>query len=113
MSSKHKNREGVIYSTQNDFDYYEPVVYSPNTLPPQKQSLRILLDKKKRAGKQVSLITGFVGKETDLEELAKKLKNQCGSGGSAKDGEIIIQGDHRQKIFTYLTKEGYKSKIIG
>lgn len=113
MSSKHKNREGVIYSTHNDFEFYEPVTYSPNTLPPQKQNLRILLDKKKRAGKQVSLITGFVGKETDLEELAKKLKNFCGSGGSAKDGEIIIQGDHRQKINTYLIKEGYKTKLIG
>ncbi|MBI3235918.1 MAG: translation initiation factor, partial [Bacteroidetes bacterium] len=95
MSNKNKNREGVIYSTHSDFNYYEEKVYIPNTLPNEKQSLRILLDKKKRAGKQVSLITGFVGKEEDLEDLSKKLKTTCGSGGSAKDGEIIIQGDHR------------------
>lgn len=113
MANRNKYREGVVYSTENNFNFVEEKKSESRTLPPEKQSLRILLDSKKRAGKQVSLITGFVGTEDDLETLSKKLKTTCGSGGSAKDHEIIVQGDHRQKIYNFLIKEGYKVKLIG
>lgn len=109
---KSKNREGVVYSTDPDFEYQENVPEEPETLAPNQQNLRIQLDKKARAGKQVTLITGFVGKDEDLTDLAKSLKTLCGVGGSAKDGEIILQGDFRQKVGTYLQNEGYKTKVI-
>lgn len=109
---KSKNREGVVYSTDPDFEYQENVPEEPETLAPNQQNLRIQLDKKARAGKQVTLITGFVGKDEDLTDLAKSLKTLCGVGGSAKEGEIILQGDFRQKVGTYLQNEGYKTKII-
>jgi translation initiation factor 1 len=109
---KSKNREGVVYSTDPDFEYQENVPEEPETLTPNQQNLRIQLDKKARAGKQVTLITGFVGKDEDLTDLAKSLKTLCGVGGSAKEGEIILQGDFRQKVGTYLQNEGYKTKVI-
>ena len=112
MASKNKNIIGVVYSTNPDFKYQYEHEESAETLPANKQNLRVTLDKKKRAGKVVTLITGFIGTEDDLETLGKTLKTKCGSGGSAKDNEIIIQGDFRDKIVEYLTKEGYKVKRI-
>ncbi|HNP95977.1 MAG TPA: translation initiation factor, partial [Cyclobacteriaceae bacterium] len=77
------------------------------------QQLRVSLDKSGRAGKQVTLVTGFVGTKDDLESLTKTLKSKCGAGGSAKDGEILVQGDVRDKVVAYLVKEGYKARRIG
>src|SRR5690554_2506007 len=92
-----KNRDGVDYSTSESFDFTTGEE-AESTLPPAQQNLKVQLDKKSRGGKQVSLITGFVGTEEALKELGKLIKSKCGVGGSAKDGEIIIQGDHRDKI---------------
>jgi len=107
-----KDRLGVVYSTQSDFNYQTNHQSEQATLPPQQQNLRVSLDKKQRKGKVVSLITGFVGTDDDLNELARVLKSKCGVGGSSKDGEIIIQGDNRQKIAQILQTAGYKVKII-
>lgn len=96
-----------MYSTDPDFEYNEESTEETNTLPPQQQRLRVMLDKKNRAGKAVTLVTGFVGSNDDLEALGKKLKNLCGSGGSAKDAEILVQGDHRDKILKWLLDNGY------
>lgn len=109
-----KERLNVVYSTNPDFKYEtdddDSVV---ETSPKEKQLLRISLDKRNRGGKAVTLIVGFVGTEDDLKELGKMLKTKCGVGGSVKDGEIIVQGDFRQKILEILQKEGYlKSRII-
>jgi translation initiation factor 1 len=108
-----KKRDGVVYSTSSDFEYNYQKEEASETLPPPQQNLRILLDKNQRAGKQVTVITGFVGKREDLETLTKMLKTKCGVGGSAKDGEIIIQGDVREKVMQLLVKEGYKAKRSG
>lgn len=110
--SKKNNRIGVVYSTNPDFEYEEETESVQETLAPENQNLKISLDKKARAGKQVTLVSGFVGNQTDLEDLTKKLKNFCGCGGSAKDGEALIQGDVRDKVFNYLTQQGYKAKKI-
>ena len=104
-----KNRLGIIYSTNPDYTYKYQDETEEATLPKEKQSLRIALDKRHRGGKTVTLITGFRGTDEDLVALGKMLKVKCGVGGSAKDGEIIIQGDFRQKIVDILKKEGYKS----
>ncbi len=111
--SKKNNPIGVVYSTDKSFDYAFGGDSESETLPNNQQNLKIMLDKKQRAGKKVTLIEGFVGKNDDLEVLAKKLKNLCGTGGTAKEGEILIQGDARDKILTFLAKEGYKAKKAG
>ena len=108
-----KKRLGVVYSTSDNFDYEQEGNEQEETLPAGEQKLKVLLDKKQRKGKKVSLVTGFVGSEDDLKDLAKLLKTKCGVGGSAKDGEIIIQGDLRDKIVGILSKEGYNVKKAG
>lgn len=107
-----KNREGVVYSTNEDYEYNHFSNALQETLAPSNQSVRIELDKKARGGKQVTLITGFVGTPEDLKDLAKLLKSKCGVGGSAKDGDILIQGDFRSKLSEILQKEGYRTRVI-
>lgn len=110
MSKKNPNdKRGFVYSTDPDFKFEEEELETANTLPPQQQKLKIKLETKQRGGKAVSLITSFIGKEEDLEVLGKNLKNFCGTGGSVKDGEVIIQGDQRDKILQWLIKSGYKN----
>lgn len=112
-SNDWKDRLNVVYSTNPDFQYETQAEEEPDTLPKEKQQLRISLDKRNRGGKMVSLITGFVGKEEDLQALGKMLKVKCGVGGSAKDSEIIIQGDFRNKLLELLHKEGYlKARVV-
>lgn len=101
---------GVVYSTNPDFQYQFDDEPEPETLEPSQQRLRVSLDRHHRGGKTVTLVTGFVGTDDDLQTLAKILKNKCGVGGSAKDGEIIIQGDKLDKVKQELTAAGYRLK---
>ena len=112
MSKKDKNRLNVVYSTNPDFKYEEQEEAQAGTLPPAKQNLRVYLDRL-GGGKLLSRVTGFVGAEGDLESLCKMLKQRCGVGGNTKEGQILIQGDNREKIVTLLTKDGYKIKKAG
>ncbi len=114
MKKNNSNNNNVfVYSTNPNFSFNQEEE-NAETLLPQEQILRVWLETKHRAGKAASIIAGFVGKEDDLKELGKKIKNFCGTGGTVKDREIIIQGDHRDKILQWLQKEGYKqSKKAG
>jgi translation initiation factor 1 len=104
---------GIVFSTNPSFQW-EPEEAAQETLPSAQQELRIQLDKKQRAGKIVTLITGFVGADGDLESLGKTLRNFCGTGGSSKEGLILVQGDQREKVLQCLLKNGYKkTKKIG
>lgn len=113
MSKKNKpDSRGFVYSTDPQFNFKQGHE-NFDTLPAAEQRLKIHLETKRRAGKAVTLVEGFVGREEDLEDLGKKIKTFCGTGGSAKDGEIIIQGDQRDKVLQYLLKNGYsKTKKI-
>ena len=107
---KKKLGAATVYSTNPDFKF-ETEEEETETLPNNKQQLIVSIDKKQRKGKTVTLVEGFIGKTEDLEALAKLLKTKCGVGGSAKDGEIVIQGDFKQKVKEILEKEGYKVKV--
>lgn len=106
-----KNRKNIVYSTNPNFEYQHEEEYVPVTLAPEEQQLKILLDKKQRKGKVVTLVQGFVGDDQDLSALAKELKQLCGVGGNAKDGEIIIQGDNKEKVYKFLSKKGYNATM--
>lgn len=108
-----KKREGVVYSTDANFSFQQAASSDADTLPPSQQILRVMLDKSGRAGKQMSIVSGFVGTIADLEALTKLLKTKCGVGGSFKDGEILIQGDVRDKLVQILSQAGYKVKKSG
>ncbi len=108
-----KSRLQVVYSTNPDYQYKTVEREEQETLPPAKQDLRVWIDRRHRAGKQVTLVRGFVGKEEDLKALAVMLKSRCGVGGSAKEGEIMIQGDFRDRIVDILIKAGYRAKKAG
>lgn len=112
MGKNKKKKIDVVYSTNPDFnfDYEEEEM---ETLEPSEQKLKVLIDRKQRKGKEVTLIEGFVGSAEDLKDLAKMLKQKCGVGGSAKDGVILIQGNHRDKIMDILNNEGYQVKRVG
>lgn len=103
-----KDRLNVVYSTNPDFQYDVENEAETDTLPKGQQKLRVSIERKHRGGKVVTLITGFIGTENDLKELGKLLKTKCGVGGSAKDGEIIVQGDFKTRIIELLKAEGYK-----
>ena len=105
-----KSRLGVVYSTNPDFQYEQEAEEEAETLAPGKQRLIVRIDRRQRAGKQVTLVEGFVGKSEDLAALAKTLKTKCGVGGTAKDGEITIQGDLRDKVTALLQSMGYNAK---
>ncbi len=108
-----KKRLDIVYSTNPDYHFDDENDSNIETVAEGKQLLRISLDKRNRKGKSVTLITGFSGSDDEVNSLGKLLKTKCGVGGSTKDGEIIIQGDHRNKVLDILQKEGYvKSRII-
>ncbi|MDE5710816.1 MAG: translation initiation factor [Bacteroides sp.] len=110
-----KERLNIVYSTNPDYNYEtNEEKEEETTLPPAQHRLRVHLDRKNRGGKVVTLVTGFVGTEDDLKDLGKLLKSKCGGGGSAKEGEIIVQGDFKQKVLELLKKEGYtQTKPVG
>lgn len=107
-----KERLGMVYSTDPDFEYETTKDVQSTTLPVAKQRLRVALDKRNRGGKKVTLVADFVGTDDDLQTLGKLLRTKCGVGGSAKDGEIIVQGDMRDKVVALLTDMGYKARKI-
>jgi len=110
---KRQNKKGVVYSTNPDFHFEYDVERERETLVPGKQDLRVMLDSRNRKGKKVTLIAGFAGTDNDLQKLGRELKMICGSGGTAKEGEILIQGDFRDKIMDWLLNKGYKAKKSG
>jgi translation initiation factor 1 len=108
-----KNREGIVYSTNPEFNYSNGIQDSITTLPPNRQFLYVWLDSKSRKGKTVTLIKGFTGAARDLDNLAREMKRICNAGGSVKEGEIIIQGNFRDKVMAFLISEGYHVKKAG
>jgi len=108
MSNKNKKRDGIVFSTEPDFEYQGFEESDEETLSPESQKLRVMLERKGRGGKDVTIVHNFIGSQDDKEELTKKLKTTCGTGGSAKDGEIVIQGDQRDKVVKYLLDKGFK-----
>jgi translation initiation factor 1 len=113
MENDWKKRLGVVYSTDPDFSYSGSDQEDADTLEPGLQNLYVRLDRKNRKGKTVTLVEGFVGKDEDLKALGKELKSRCGVGGSAKEGEILLQGDFRERVVTLLKDKGYKVKKSG
>lgn len=113
MSNKNKHKTSIVYSTNPDFSYQQNENEELETLPPTQQNLRIWLEKNHRGGKEVTVIKNFVGNEDAMQSLCKDIKTKCGTGGSVKNGEILIQGDQRKKISEYLQKTGYKFKLAG
>jgi translation initiation factor 1 len=113
VKKSNTKRAGIVYSTDPEFKYQTDPDPDIETLPPEKQNLRIWLDKKQRKGKVVTLVTGFSGKLDDLNDLGKMLKGKLGTGGASKDGEILIQGDFRDKVLDILTGLGYNVKKAG
>lgn len=113
MTSDWKARLGMVYSTDPDYEYDTDAEPEPETLAPERQELRVWLDRKQRGGKTVTLVRGFAGRADDLAELARMLKQKCGVGGMAKEGEIVIQGDHRDRVVAILTAAGYRCKKAG
>ena len=113
MAQDWKERLGIVYSTNPEFNYGHSEEETQETLPPKQQNLKVMLDRKQRKGKVVTLVEGFIGTKEDLTSLAKHLKTKCGVGGTAKDGQIIIQGDFSQKIIDLLIADGYKVKKAG
>lgn len=112
MSKKVKRSfDGMVYSTESDFDFSEPIE-DAETLEPSKQKLIIRLETKQRGGKKATIIRGFIGKSEDMEALAKQIKNHCGTGGGVVDGEILIQGDLVKKVKEFLVSKGYKTNNI-
>jgi translation initiation factor 1 len=106
MSKKNKSdKNGFVYSTDPNFQYQPEGNESAATLPPQQQKLRVMLEK--RGGKPTTVVFGFIGTDEDLQALGKSLKNHCGTGGSVKEGEALVQGDQREKVIGYLLKNGY------
>ena len=112
-SKKNKQKEGIVYSTRPDLQYEYQHEEEATTLPPQQQLLYVSRDRKQRAGKVVTLVSGFVGSNEDLEKLGKMLKTRCGVGGTVKEGEILIQGDFMEKVKQLLIAEGFKVKQKG
>ena len=113
MAKKSKKKVDIVYSTNQDFSYDYDGEEEQETLAPNEQMLFVSIDRKKRKGKSVTLVEGFVGTDEDLKELGKLLKSKCGVGGSSKDGEIIVQGEVKDKIYDLLIKEGFKVKKKG
>jgi translation initiation factor 1 len=111
--AKKKERLNVVYSTNPDFQFEYEEDEQPDTLPVNQQKLYVSIDRKQRGGKEVTLIEGFIGSEDDLKDLGKMVKQKCGVGGTAKDGEILIQGNFRDKVCALLEKEGYQVKRKG
>jgi translation initiation factor 1 len=108
-----KDRLNIVYSTNPEYTYEHSGTEEEETIAPEKQNLKVFLDKKSRGGKTVTLVTGFVGTSKDLETLGKMLKSKCGVGGTSKDGEILIQGDFRERVIQLLIQAGYKAKKAG
>jgi len=113
MKKKNQSANGIVYSTEPSFQYENSQEQEPITLAPQQQNLKLQLDKKQRGGKSVTLISGFIGNSADLEVLGKRMKQKCGVGGTIKDGNILIQGDFREKLLITLQSEGYRVKKVG
>ncbi|MFB6455726.1 translation initiation factor [Chitinophaga sp. Hz27] len=108
MSKKKSNNSGIVYSTDPNYSFDPEPETEADTLAPESQNLRVKLDTKQRAGKVVTVVDGFIGKEADLEKLGKDLKTKCGTGGSVKDGQVLIQGDYKEKVVKWLQDWGYK-----